>query len=165
MIEKPILDPCCGSRMFWFDKKNPLVIFGDIRKESHTLCDGRMLNVDPDIDMDFTAMPFLDNSFKLVVFDPPHLKRIGASSYMAKKYGSLPKAWQPLIKQGFDECMRVLDLYGTLIFKWNEDQIKVSEIIKVIGEQPLFGHKTKQTSKTIWMAFMKTKQTCQKPTY
>ena len=24
-IMKPILDACCGSKMFWFDKQNPHV--------------------------------------------------------------------------------------------------------------------------------------------
>ena len=33
---KIILDACCGSRMFWFDKENPLVLFTDIRDEEHT---------------------------------------------------------------------------------------------------------------------------------
>lgn len=26
---KPILDACCGSRMFWYDKDNPAVVFMD----------------------------------------------------------------------------------------------------------------------------------------
>lgn len=64
---KIILDACCGSRMFWFDKENPLILFADIRDEEHTLCDGRSLKVHPDIVSDFTDMPFLDKSFKLVV--------------------------------------------------------------------------------------------------
>ncbi|MFN1099338.1 SAM-dependent methyltransferase, partial [Escherichia coli] len=38
-----ILDMCCGSRMFWFDKNDDRAIFSDIRKEEHTLCDGRRL--------------------------------------------------------------------------------------------------------------------------
>lgn len=38
-----ILDPCCGSRMFHFDRQNENVVFGDIRTESHILCDGRPL--------------------------------------------------------------------------------------------------------------------------
>lgn len=46
---KIILDACCGSRMFWFDKENPLILFADIRDEEHTLCDGRSLKVHPDI--------------------------------------------------------------------------------------------------------------------
>ena len=151
--KKPILDACCGSRMFWFDRKNPLSVFMDIRNEEHTLCDGRKLEVHPDIVADFTDMPFPDKSFKLVVFDPPHLKWLGENSWMFKKYGKLPKDWRQLIRRGFDECMRVLDDYGTLVFKWNEDQIKLREVIEAIGKEPLFGHPTR--GKTIWMVFMK----------
>lgn len=38
-----VLDPCCGSRMMWFDSSNEDTLFGDIRSESHILCDGRLL--------------------------------------------------------------------------------------------------------------------------
>jgi hypothetical protein len=31
-VSKPILDACCGSKMFWFDKQNPNVEFCDIRE-------------------------------------------------------------------------------------------------------------------------------------
>ena len=48
--------------------------------------------------------------------------------------------------------MRVLKPYGTLIFKWNEQQIKLSEILKAIEYEPLFGNKR---SKTHWLVFMK----------
>lgn len=68
---KIILDACCGSRMFWFDKQNPLTLFADIRDEEHVLCDGRKLKVHPDVISDFTNMPFQNKSFKMVVFDPP----------------------------------------------------------------------------------------------
>jgi ubiquinone/menaquinone biosynthesis C-methylase UbiE len=152
---KPVLDACCGSKMFWFNKKNPDVLFVDIRNESHRLCDGRNLEINPDTQADFRALPFPDESFYHVVFDPPHLKQLGESSWMAKKYGVLSKDWQTDIKSGFDECMRVLKPYGTLIFKWNEDQIKIPELIKVIGSEPLYGHTTRRNSATVWMCFMK----------
>ncbi len=152
---KTILDACCGSRMFWFDKTNPNVVFADIRNESHILCDGRELNIKPDLQMDFRNMPFDDNTFKLVIFDPPHLKHLGQGSWMGKKYGILNKTWKEDLKMGFDECMRVLEPYGTLIFKWNEDQIKVSEILSAIGQQPLIGHKSGKSAKTHWLTFMK----------
>lgn len=147
--------PQCGSRMFWFDKENPLVLFTDIRDEEHTLCDGRSLKVHPDIVSDFTNMPFLNESFKLVVFDPPHLLNVGKESWLAKKYGKLPEDWPRVIKKGIDECFRVLENYGVLIFKWNEDQITVKEVLKAIGRQPLFGHTTGRHGKTMWMCFMK----------
>jgi len=91
MQNKKILDPCCGSKMFWFDRENPDVLFGDIRDEEHTLCDGRELKIHPDMPLDFRKMPFEDGKFKLVVFDPPHLKNIGEKSWMFKKYGGLSK--------------------------------------------------------------------------
>lgn len=153
MPTKRILDPCCGSRMFWFDKENVDVIFMDNRELEDTLCDGRKLIIKPDIIADFRDMPFDDESFYLVVFDPPHLIKAGNNSWLAKKYGKLDESnWQNDIAKGFNECMRVLKPNGTLIFKWNEEQIKLWEILKVIGYKPLFGNRR---SKTHWLVFMK----------
>lgn len=50
---KAILDACCGSRMFWFDRRHPDVVFMDCREETHTLCDGRTLEIKPDVVGDF----------------------------------------------------------------------------------------------------------------
>lgn len=155
---KPIIDVTCGGKAFWFNKNNPDVVFCDKRSEMHILCDGRTLKIEPDIICDFTALPFADNQFKLVVFDPPHLLNLGENSWTAKKYGKLPENWRPLIKNGFNECMRVLDDYGTLIFKWSETQIKIREILKTIEAEPLFGDRCNRRGQTIWLTFMKTPQ-------
>lgn len=156
-----ILDACCGSRMFWFDKKNSNVLFIDKRRETVTAKDRdkiRTIEIKPDIIADFTCLPFHDESFKLVVFDPPHLKTLGETSWMAKKYGKLPEDWPSVIKKGFDECFRVLEDYGVLIFKWNEEQITVKDVLRAINRQPLFGHTTGRHGKTMWMCFMKIPQ-------
>ena len=151
-MRKPILDVACGGRMFWFDKQNPLAVFMDNRELEDTLCDGRTFTVKPDVLADFREIPFPDKTFKLVVFDPPHLIKAGKDSWLAKKYGVLQETWKADIKQGFSECMRVLDDYGVLVFKWNEEQITIKEIMQTIGEKPLFGNRR---SKTHWMVFMK----------
>lgn len=151
---KPVLDVCCGSRMFYFDKSDERVLFGDIRSENHVLCDGRALEIKPDVLIDFTKLPFADKSFKLVVFDPPHLNNVGASSWMAKKYGRLTENWQQMIKDGFAECFRVLDENSVLIFKWNETQIPLSEILSLTPHKPLFGHRSGKASKTHWITFL-----------
>ena len=152
--DKPILDACCGSRMFWFDKNNQNAVFMDNRQCETKLCDGRTLKITPDIMGDFRNMPFHDEQFSLVVFDPPHLIHAGETSWMRLKYGCLEKeTWREDIKDGFDECMRVLKPNGTLIFKWNEEQIKLSELLKAIDAKPLFGDRR---SKTHWLVFMKT---------
>ena len=151
-MNKSIIDVCCGSRMFRFDRENPQTIFMDIRELEDTLCDGRKLIIKPDLIGDFTNIPFPENTFKLAVFDPPHLKNAGEKSWMAKKYGTLGQEWKNDIKMGFEECMRVLKPYGILVFKWNEQQIKLSEVLSCINYYPLFGDRR---SKTIWMIFMK----------
>ena len=153
----PILDACCGSRMFWFDKDNPNVTFMDKRSEMVTATDNnlghdRVIEIRPDVVGDFRDMPFDDESFYMVVFDPPHLLHAGESSWLAKKYGTLDEIWPFDLRQGFTECMRVLKPHGTLIFKWNEEQIKLSELLDAIGYQPLFGQKR---GKTHWLTFMK----------
>lgn len=155
--DKPILDVCCGSRMFYWDKTNPEVLFSDIRSEEHTLCDGRRLEINPDVVADFRDLPFEDAKFRLVVFDPPHLNKLGKSSWMAMKYGVLGLDWRTDLQQGFKEAFRVLEEKGILIFKWNENQIKVSEILKLTPYAPLFGHKSGRRGETIWLCFMKTK--------
>lgn len=154
-MNKRILDACCGSRMFWFDKNNPDVDFCDIRNFEDVLCDGRKLEIKPDIIADFTNLPFSDETYYLVVFDPPHLKKIGKNSWLAKKYGRLEEGWEDTICKGFNECMRVLKPNGVLIFKWNETDFTVSQILNVIGETPLFGHKSGKLQKTHWLCFMK----------
>jgi len=153
--EAPVLDATCGSKMMWFDKENPLALFADQRTESHILCDGRALNINPDIEMDFREMPFEDDTFYLVVFDPPHFDNLGKNSWMSKKYGKLLPSWESDIRLGFEECWRVLKPGGTLIFKWNEHRIKTSKILSLLPEKPLFGHPTGQNGKTIWMTFFK----------
>lgn len=155
VLEKKILDATCGARMMWFDKNRKDVLYIDKRSEFHTLCDGRALEIKPDMIVDFTDMPFDDNSFHLTVFDPPHFSKLGNNSWMAKKYGKLLPDWETDIKAGFDECMRVLKPNGVLIFKWNTRQIKLDVLLAVIGQQPLFGHTTRRNGETIWMTFMK----------
>ncbi len=152
---KDILDVCCGSRMFWFDKENPRVVFQDNRELEDELCDGRKLEIKPDVVMDFRKMNLQSNQFKLVVFDPPHMKSLGKNSWMAKKYGILGETWREDLRLGFNECFRVLEPEGILIFKWNESDIKVKEVLELCDYQPLFGHKSGKLQRTHWMCFMK----------
>ena len=158
-VEKKILDACCGGRMFWYDKQNPLTLFADIREVDK----GAFANnwnpnwcVKPDDIIDFRKMPYKDNTFKMVVFDPPHLTSGSMKSVINKKYGLLNKdTWKEDIVAGFKECYRVLEENGVLIFKWNQANIKTSELIKAFPVKPLFGDFTGKTGATIWMTFIK----------
>lgn len=156
-----VLDACCGSRMFWFNKNDRRAVFMDKRRESHSLKDissaggVRELVIDPDTVADFTSMPFETGSFAVVVFDPPHFQRNGAQSWMGLKYGTLSKDWRDVIRARFAECFRVLRTEGVLIFKWCADEITVSEILALTPHEPLVGHKSGKQQKTHWITFMK----------
>lgn len=161
--QKRILDVCCGGRMFWFDKKNKDVLFVDNRKmfEETIWTDkntkqSRTHTVLPDEIMDFRCLDIQDNSYSLVVFDPPHIISLGENSWMAKKYGKLNKeTWRGDIRKGFSECFRVLKENGTLIFKWNEYDIPLKEVLMLTDRKPLFGHPSGKRQKTHWVAFIK----------
>ena len=161
-MNKFILDACCGGRMMWQNKEHPNTIYQDKRecilpyKEKY----GQNFSVEPDKIGDFTNMDFEDKSFKLIVFDPPHLIEEG-TSIMATKYGhykSLDELKETL-KMGFKECWRCLEDNGVLIFKWNEGSLKTKEVLDLIGIEPLFGQKattgSKTNKKTMWFTFMK----------
>lgn len=163
MMGKTILDPCCGSRMMYLNKTNPAVMFGDIRSETITVTDRshgkkdgtRTISIEPDTLMDFRALPFSDCSFKLVSFDPPHLVRAGPKSWLAAKYGKLSDNWRDDLAKGFTECLRVLEPNGVLIFKWNETQVKVREVLDLAPIEPIFGHISGRKGLTHWLVFMK----------
>lgn len=168
MAEKKILDVTCGPRSIWFNKNHPLAIYCDKRKEkwegdfgNALRKDGtkkhRQLVIDPDVQCDFTDLPFEDSTFSLVVFDPPHKFGLKETSWIAKAYSTYNTKEEMLdnISRGFSECMRVLKPDGVLVFKWAEVQIPTPEIIKAIGHQPLFGHHSGKKSDTNWLCFMK----------
>lgn len=132
---KPILDPMCCSRMFYFDKNNKSVLFGDIRDETHWTRQYKKLEIHPDQIMDARDLEFPDNSFHLVILDPPHLINCGKTSDMAKSYGVLEKAW------------RVLKPNGTLIFKWADKDVSLAELLYVLEREPVFGDKKPAANK------------------
>ena len=155
-MDKKILDVTCGGRMMWFNKKHPLAIYLD-KEYRNAGCIGQQKNfeVNPDVVGDYTNLPFDDNTFNLVVFDPPHAE-INEDSIIGKKYGTLRGIdWRINIHDGFNECMRVLKLFGVLIFKWNEVKYSIRDVLDVIDYEPLFGHTTAKSGKTKWMCFMK----------
>lgn len=154
----PILDACCGPKGMWFDKNNQLAIYMDKRRETHVCHYPSGLNnivVDPDVIGDFSKMDFPDESFRLVVFDPPHKKLEAKTGAIVKKYGSLTGDWREMLRSGFSECFRVLKHEGVLIFKWSECSFPVKEILKLTPVKPLFGHLSGKRMGTHWITFMK----------
>lgn len=145
-----ILDATCGYRDMWFAKNHEETIYMDIKREVH-----------PDIRADFRQLPFRDEVFDLVVFDPPHAS-VGETGrgIFYKKYGSLRTSLvAPTLYKGSRELWRVLRSNGILIFKWNTHDRKLSRVLKFFPTKPLFGQKTAfrtaHASSTHWVTFQK----------
>lgn len=161
MSDKKILDATCGSRSIWFNKHHPAAVYCDKRAEGMEVAYGKAhtsihkIDVSPDVVCDFTNLPFEDESFALVVFDPPHLLKAKETAWLVKKYGRLDEKWPQLLHDGFAECMRVLKDDGVLIFKWSEYDIPAEDVWRAIGRKPLFGHHSGKKSTTFWGCFMK----------
>lgn len=148
--------------MFWFDRNNPDVEFCDNRTVDNEKIweskDGkieRFLTVSPDTVCDVRNLPFADNTFWHIVFDPPHLLKISDDAWLRKKYGKLQEDWPTFMHDAFVELFRVLKPNGTLIFKWSEIDITVNELLKAIPYKPLYGHRSGKHMTTHWMAFIK----------
>lgn len=162
MVDKPVLDACCGTRMFWFDRHDSRAIFADIREGTRKVDVGtpgtigrKPLVVKPDVISDFRKMDYPDNTFYHVVFDPPHLKNSGTTGIIGFSYGELKDTWEQDLKLGFSECFRVLKPMGTLVFKWCETDIPLKKVLALTDKNPLYGHRSGKSAKTHWVCFLK----------
>lgn len=148
--------------MMWIDKSNPDTVYIDRRCEVIKMKDStdrtgfQTMVVRPDVLCEFTNLPFRSCQFNLVAFDPPHLLPNGAPGWLTKRYGRLSAGWKDELAAAFREGFRVLRVGGTLVFKWCELDITVSEIAKLSPIAPLFGHRSGKQSKTHWLVFTKT---------
>lgn len=129
--EYQILDATCGGRSIWHpeNKEREDTLYIDLREEEAGFVDQGFrfdanpgYEVAPDEQQDFRDLPYADESFNLVVFDPPHAIRPGGMSEITgatfRKWGCLhAETWQDDLRTGFDELWRVLRPGGTLVFK------------------------------------------------
>lgn len=142
------MDATAGGRMMWFDKKHPDTIYLDKKK-----------SIRPTIQASFEALPFPDETFDLVVFDPPHTSA-GQHGIFYQKFGALRASKViPVLYRAARELLRVLKNHGVLIFKWNTHDKPLDRVLSCFPIPPLFGqrtaHRTKHSSSTFWVTFIK----------
>ncbi len=158
-INKKILDACCGAKFIWIDKNNPNVIYNDIRKEKKGFLERRRnIEINPDINYDFRKLPFENNRFKLIIFDPPHILGKMDKSTLKACYGVLDKNnYEDVLKEGIIELWRVLDNYGTLFLKFNNVHIPFDNILNLFPVKPLIQTSTNRSKncESRWFCFMK----------
>jgi len=163
-MKEEILDSTCGGRSIWYpenkDREDTLYIDNREEEPGFTGQEGRTYGVQPDEIQDFRDLPYEDNSFNLIVFDPPHMIREngmeGLTGYVTKSYGALhAETWQHDIEKGFEELFRVLKKGGTLVFKFADNDVDFKEVLDLAPQSPLFGTTTKKNSKVEnrWFVF------------
>lgn len=134
----------------WFDKQNEDTVYLDQKKQ----CRPTILAV-------WKALPFENERFDLVVFDPPHLVYGPENKGLFKeRYGGINnQTFHVDFFNAFKELFRVLKTGGFLIFKWNDHDKPVEKILALIDQKPLFGQrtsvKTRHISQTLWICFKK----------
>ena len=162
-----ILDATTGFKGIWYQKNHPFVTFIDKRKgwmdgktKNMTFKNRRRWKIDPDLVVSWKDVPFPDNYFDMIIFDPPHLilDRGKSIPQMAKAYGNLYSYnWRMELKEGIAKLFQILKPEGIFVLKWCENSVKVQEIIKLCPYPPLFGSNTKSKGRTAnyWILFLK----------
>lgn len=145
-----ILDATCGTRIMWENKHDPDTVYLDVRPE-----------VKPDIIGSICNTPFANNTFDLVIFDPPH-KNLGATSTMTWRYGHFSTAQiMYTLVAGFHEISRILKEDGLCLFKWSDGNIDLNRALR---QQPLnlsvlviqrVSYHTKSGNQCYWVTMIK----------
>lgn len=108
---------------------------------------------------DSRHLPFPDQTFDLLSFDPPHMC-VGPASHMAEAYGHWTTAEiLDLVERTAPEAHRVAKPEALLTLKWNDHDIKLPRILALLSQywEPLYGQTTalreKHKSATTWTIF------------
>lgn len=162
-----ILDATAFCREMWYDKKYSDCIYMDKRKgkfradsyKDNPKFEKLEWDIRPTVQAVWEKLPFRDEVFDQVLFDPPH--KIGNSySVFSDKYGQLELwGWQKQLYNASKEFLRVLKPKGLLFFKWAETCKASDRAIKVIeagGFKPLFGSNTTSgKTSAVWVTYCK----------
>ena len=134
----------------WIQKKYPDTIYFDLRPE-----------VKPDVIGDIRHAPFADETFDLIIFDPP-FRSSGVNTKWKDIYGIFDTAdILNLIIEGLPEMKRILKKDGILNMKWSPHSISLKRVLALIpagltvllGQQTAF--RTKHASSTYWFTIIK----------
>lgn len=165
-----ILDATAGFRMMHFNKNNPNVTYFDIRDDNKLAVDlQRVPNrkpwnpTIPTIQGDYRKLPFPNEHFDLIFFDPSHFLNLGKTGIYYVKYGKLDKdTWRNDLTLAVNELWRVLKPGHVLNFKWCTQDIPYKEVLKLFPVLPVAGQRTvggqgsnRGKPRTYWFSFAK----------
>lgn len=161
-----ILDATAGGRQMWYNKYDPDTVYMDKRKTFPTQTpSGNIINgafkIPPDIQAVWEYLPFKDNTFDLIDFDPPHrIRKFSPTWIHDSLYGTIdPDKFIKTFYTAFKELFRVLKPGGFLILKWCDLDRSLDDILKLTEHKPLFWNISGATKageqKTFFICFRK----------
>jgi SAM-dependent methyltransferase len=168
--EEDVLDATCGGRSIWHpeNKDRDDTLYIDKRDEENPLrreefgYEPRNYSIEPDEIEDYRDLPYQDDSFNLIVFDPPHKVRSDGMQTLSgvadRKWGNLhAETWQEDLRSGFKELFRVLAPGGTLVLKFANNSADFDEVLSLAPTEPLFGTSVNHGKdiETRWFVFYK----------
>ena len=131
---KPVLDATAGNRHMWGDNKHlDNVVFMD--KEPN-------LRIPPDIIATWDDIPFPDDYFHCVIFDPPHVfsetsmynqdpqARPHGANKIPGWYGAF-KSRREAVKQIYEAQIEFARVAPRMCFKWNEASMKLQNVLSL----------------------------------
>ena len=147
-----ILDATCGLKQIWLNKNPKDTIYLDLREgKIEYPSKYRNHSVEPTIVADNRMLPLKDESFDMVIYDPPYILANKATGVLTTKYGILnPFTWRNDIYRTTRELIRVLKQGGFMIFKWGENNKTIKEALKLFPIKPLFGTNTSNYRVKTW---------------
>lgn len=157
-----ILDATASRRAMWRDKEDENTVYIDERRE-----------VKPDVICVWQHLPFKHGGFKLIDFDPPQMlyesKGKPSTFNLKEKYGKLnPETWQRDFHKAMLQFMQIVEPYGVIVVKWNNNHIPDDKMLACFPIQPRFGTQVKHSrgvrrrgsteprSTTSWFTFINT---------
>lgn len=152
-----ILDATAGNRMMWSNKNPPHTVFMDSEIK---------LRISPHVFGTWEKLPFRDDAFRCVIFDPPHgFNRAGSGLWDDPKgtswYGRTIRRARLVsgIYRGAREFFRVSQ---RLCLKWSDDEISLFKILGLIPRtwmevrRARVGRKNRaHGNSTWWVTFVK----------
>jgi len=151
-----MLDATAGNRMMWKHKNPPDTIFLD--KEVR-------LRIPPDIFAVWENLPFRNDVFNCVIFDPPHSVKRGVNSYFnedpkgGRWYGAFRNKMHFLTSmvKASSEFLRVSK---RLCFKWYEGDLSLWNVLPLFsGWKKIFESYTTGRGigrkRTYWVTFIR----------
>jgi len=174
-----ILDACCGPKEMYhgLHKKftDQEIVYIDIRKGTFTIpyTEGKKIHIEPTVQADLKKLPFKDNTFTLILFDPPH-GGFTIDTWMGAKYGGLTASdYKNMLVWANIEFTRVLVEGGIILAKIQEYEDREFYItgffhnFKLLLDIKIRSRGTSKSERlfTHWLVFAKKPSPIQQPLY